>query len=267
MEKTRQTDTYIFFNGGILSNWYQGDRFYGERALQLLTEALTVLNIPHPDENAFATLLIRTTYFRCTEQWMMAIKGWLFERDIPLSDMTIATSINKGVDFAYVQQQMLAATPPPTTNSDETTLYNNCICKCLRSKNPREQKAFGRQCRNFNPETWTLISGFVVTCSLIARAENNSAIDRIYKRAQKERLLFAEASADKIWGIGLWPVNNTLMDDSRNWTGQNRLGKCHDMAARLVTQSMYKDRPTEPSDLKEEALQEQLSKRIQELRG
>lgn len=81
---TRITDKHILFWGGPLSNWNVGVPFSGRRAMNLLIERLDKAGITsHPSPTALATELMARHVFACGEQFMMAAKGWLFERMIP----------------------------------------------------------------------------------------------------------------------------------------------------------------------------------------
>jgi len=98
-------------------------------------------------------------------------------------------------------------------------MYNNILI----SKNPRDQKMYGRMVKNFDPDVY-----------------NSKILDIVsninyYKFSQnfmwKELLIlmynytFIEASPyDKIWGIGMGEDNPDIFDETK-WQGTNWLGK------------------------------------------
>ncbi|KAK5190205.1 hypothetical protein LTR92_009916 [Exophiala xenobiotica] len=81
VRNTRITPTHILFWSGPLSNWNVGAPFSGRRAMDLLIPRLDVAKIAHPSRNALSTQLMSRHDFVCGEQFMMACKGWLFERE------------------------------------------------------------------------------------------------------------------------------------------------------------------------------------------
>ncbi|KNG80397.1 hypothetical protein ANOM_011124 [Aspergillus nomiae NRRL 13137] len=194
------TQTHIFFHGGPLSNWHPSTpRFPGHRALTLCLPDLDALGIPHPSPNAAVTRLIRSWSFTCGEQWMMAMKGWLFE-EIP--------GLDSGVDIC-----------------DEEF-------EAVRAVAPRVQKALGRAAEGFREDVWEYASEVIVTAGCVARAEVDSALREVYLASAGRK--FVEGSVrDRVWGVGLrW--DSVEIQDEANWKGKNRLGRCHDEAARVV---------------------------------
>ncbi|KAJ9610371.1 hypothetical protein H2200_005148 [Cladophialophora chaetospira] len=78
---TKITNSHILFWHGPLSNWSTNALFSGKTALDLLLPRLVADRINHPSEQALSTRLLARHQFNCGEQFMMACKGWLFERD------------------------------------------------------------------------------------------------------------------------------------------------------------------------------------------
>ena len=79
---------------------------------------------------------------------------------------------------------------------------------------------------------WEKASYHVVVAGSIARAEQDPDLKEIYLTVGDRH--FVEGSpSDTIWGVGL-KFSNALIDDSSNWKGENRLGKCHDEAAKCL---------------------------------
>jgi hypothetical protein len=107
-EKTRQTPTHVFFWAGPLSNWYKGHTYSGIRALRLTISQLDEITVSHPAESVLSSRLLAAHAFNCGEQWLMAMKGWLFERDVLLLEKTITDE-----QFNTVSAQLLVPRPPP----------------------------------------------------------------------------------------------------------------------------------------------------------
>jgi ribA/ribD-fused uncharacterized protein len=227
---TRQNTTHIFFWGGPLSNWHVGSPYSGERAFELLLSRLTELDVAHPGPDAFSSRLLRSKKFGCGEQWMMALKGWFFERDIELSEKHFAKGEDSDEEFQALRTEMLGPTRPAPSEEKKRALYDSCLCKCLRSKSPKEQKGYGRRCRNFDLKIWDIVSIPVVVSCLIARAEADDVLRRLYNQAGSR--VFVEGSpTDTIWGVGIhW--DDATIDDESNWRGANKLGICHGIACR-----------------------------------
>ncbi|KAF7586874.1 hypothetical protein BBP40_008203, partial [Aspergillus hancockii] len=157
----RATPTHIFFHGGVLSNWYlKSPPFPGDRALSLCLPELQDLGVLHPDQKAFTTRLIRSSTFNCGEQWMMAMKAWLFE-DIP--GMGSSSDISDE-EFA-VLKEVAGASEPPSDNPEsvERAVWGSTIGALLRVTSPRAQKALGRCAEGFKEDVWRVASGVIVT--------------------------------------------------------------------------------------------------------
>ncbi len=73
----RSTDTHVFFWGGPFSNWNRSS-FPGEAAFAELLPRLDALDVARPAEGDPLSRLLKIHRFNCGEQWMMAVKAWLF---------------------------------------------------------------------------------------------------------------------------------------------------------------------------------------------
>ncbi len=95
--------------------------------------------------------------------------------------------------------------------------------KILDSKNPRDQKALGRQVKNFDPVIWDRDKRVTVYRGNYAKFTQNP--DLLKALLDTRGTTLVEASPyDRIWGIGL------TKDDPRalkrgTWLGQNLLGQ------------------------------------------
>lgn len=230
-EKTRCNKTHIFFWSGPLSNWYKGEAFPGARALDLTIPKLDEMEINRPAELALSSRLLAAHTFICGEQWMMAMKGWLFERNVWGSDDTITDE-----KFQLLSTQLLAPQPPPKDQPLVRELYFSSLCSVLRSTSPKDQKALGRKCRDFDEAIWATASVPVVVACCVARAEADPELKRIYLRSGHRT--FVEGSPlDCIWGVGIrW--NSPSIEHPRNWRGTNRLGVCHGLARDRILEDL-----------------------------
>ena len=229
---TRQNATHVFFWGGPWSKWYVGRTYSGEGAFELLLPRLAKLDIEHPQSEAFSSRLLRAADLACGEQWMMAMKGWLFERDVELSEKLVPADEDAGREFEAMRTGMLGPTRPSLGDKKKREMYNSCLCKCLRSKSPKDQKFYGRQCRNFDLQVWDMASIPVVVPCQIARAEADDMLRGIYMRSRKR--IFVEGSpTDVVWGVGI-KCDRVAIEEENNWIGENRLGVCHGLASKEV---------------------------------
>jgi ribA/ribD-fused uncharacterized protein len=231
-QSTRQNTTHIFFWGGPLSNWHSGRIYSGKRTFELLLPKLAELDIGHPPPEAFSSRLLSSVGFGCGEQWMMAMKGWLFERDIELSEKLFPDCGDSEQEFQLLRKEMLAPTRPSLNEREKRAMYDSCLCKCLRSKSPKDQKSYGRRCRNFDVKVWDVASVPVVVACQIARAEVDDQLRRLY--LQSGNRVFVEGSPrDTVWGVGIrW--DQVSIENPSNWSGENRLGVCHGIACKAV---------------------------------
>ncbi|KAI1617021.1 hypothetical protein EDD37DRAFT_604323 [Exophiala viscosa] len=243
---TRITSQHILFWGGPLSNWNIGFPFSGRHAMDLLITRLGEAGIKaHPSRTALATELMARHDFVCGEQFMMACKGWLFERMLPGAELDTAnmqdTHIQRICDkvlhfYDDTQAQDKTETSTPVLDGqgiDYEALHNGTMVSCINTPSPRDQKAIGRRARGFNEPVWTKASTPVVVAGSIARAEVDAELRALYKGASRGRKFVEGSPMDKIWGIGLrW--DDPRADDEIKWKGENRLGKCHDLAAAYI---------------------------------
>ncbi|KAL4737019.1 hypothetical protein BDV11DRAFT_207142 [Aspergillus similis] len=194
--------------------------FTGQRALELCLPQLDEMDIPHPAEDAISTRLIKSFRFRRGEQWMMAMKAWLFERD----STPFGESVLDDASFDQLQAEMLSDKPLPGSNEPRRKeLRESALCRILRTNNPKSQKTLGRKVPNFDDEVWTTASGVIVVAGCVARAEADDELKKLYSSSGKR--VFVEGSArDRVWAVGLDWKSEEILDEG-NWRGTNRLGK------------------------------------------
>lgn len=77
----RITPSHVYFWFGPFSNWFKPCYFSGQDALGELLPRLRHRDWKIPAESHPSTVLIANHRFHCGEQWMMAIKAWIFGDD------------------------------------------------------------------------------------------------------------------------------------------------------------------------------------------
>jgi len=95
--------------------------------------------------------------------------------------------------------------------------------KVMQADSPKEQKALGRQVKNFNSEEWLVKCFPIMEEGLKAKFEQNP--DMLKQLLDTEDSIIAEASpVDPIWGIGL-AAEDPLAQEISTWKGKNLLGQ------------------------------------------
>lgn len=94
----------------------------------------------------------------------------------------------------------------------------------LDTDNPREQKALGRQVRNFSIDIWAAVARDVVFRGNVAKFTQNSGF--YHDLIETSGTMLVEASPmDRVWGIGLDEAAAKLVTPDK-WRGSNWLGQC-----------------------------------------
>lgn len=92
----------------------------------------------------------------------------------------------------------------------------------MESMNPRDQKALGRQVRNFDADRWNAVSRNFVFKANMAKFSDEKLKKVLLDTENKE---IVEASPyDKIWGIGMSEDDPDRFNKSK-WRGTNWLGE------------------------------------------
>ncbi|ETN47061.1 uncharacterized protein HMPREF1541_01251 [Cyphellophora europaea CBS 101466] len=240
-------ENHIAFHGGILSNFHQGQRFKGAAALAYLLPKLRELNVPHPPGDTLGAHILSQHDFSCGEQFMMAMKAFLFEsKDIDIVVRSFQSTVQQDTwalisriscRDGQIHNEQLKSEQAEYARQ-ETKLYQSNFMQILRARDPADMKNLGRQCPNFSDYLWNKANMAVVIATCLARAEHDHALANIYKDNFSEdgcsvKRGFVEGSRfDGIWGVRL-DYDNKAIDDEKNWRGENRLGKCHDEACKL----------------------------------
>jgi hypothetical protein len=97
-----------------------------------------------------------------------------------------------------------------------------CMEAILKTDDPSEIKALGRQVSNFNSTHWNGVRQIVVYRGLLAKFSQNEDLKAMVK-ATGDDILAECAVNDRIWAIGLSLEDEDRFDVSK-WKGQNLLG-------------------------------------------
>jgi ribA/ribD-fused uncharacterized protein len=95
--------------------------------------------------------------------------------------------------------------------------------KITQTADPREQKALGRQVRNFDPEVWGHEAKNVVYKANYAKFTQNDNLKKFLLKTEGTTLVEASPT-DIIWGIGL-PEDHPDRFNRTKWRGTNWLGE------------------------------------------
>lgn len=107
----------------------------------------------------------------------------------------------------------------------KATVFNDMETAMLimNTAKPSEQKALGRQVKNFNPVQWDTVKENIVYAGLKEKFTQDAECSE-YLLATGDKLLVEANPEDKIWGIGLDETTARITHESE-WPGQNILGK------------------------------------------
>ena len=101
--------------------------------------------------------------------------------------------------------------------NDETTYIN-----IVKSKTPKEAKAYGRQVKNFDNDIWEENAFNIVVQGNFEKFSQNEQIKKILIDTYPHILVEA-SPVDKVWGIGL-SSDDKKASNPLEWEGENYLG-------------------------------------------
>ena len=95
--------------------------------------------------------------------------------------------------------------------------------KIVETPEPKENKALGRQVKNFDTEKW-LIASFPAMVAVNYAKFSQDKRSKELLLSTGDKVLVEASPVDKIWGIGLHWENDDVLDETK-WQGMNLLGK------------------------------------------
>lgn len=117
--------------------------------------------------------------------------------------------------FFYMEQYMMAAKAELFGDED-------CRAQILRSTDPKEIKALGRQVQGFEQAIWDQFKFSIVLNGNYLKFSQNPQL-KDYLLATDDSILVEASPEDAIWGIAL-PAHAKEAQNPCSWQGQNLLG-------------------------------------------
>ena len=97
------------------------------------------------------------------------------------------------------------------------------VDKILKTSNPRDQKAYGREIKGFNDDQWLKIAPEKMYTACGHKFTQNLTLLKILLDSFPKTIVEASPK-DILWGVGLHYDDQLILDDI-NWNGKNWLGK------------------------------------------
>lgn len=121
-----------------------------------------------------------------------------------------------GVKYNCCEQYMMAK---------KALLFNDneAYEKIMSTKNPKEQKAFGRKVKGFDKNKWDAVCREIVYEANYAKFTQNAVLKSDLLRSGDREIVEASPE-DTIWGIGMHESHPDILDKSK-WRGTNWLGE------------------------------------------
>lgn len=121
-----------------------------------------------------------------------------------------------GIKYNCAEQYMMQQKAKMFNDKDMEILI-------MASKNPSEQKQYGRQVRGFDKAIWEQKAFNIVKEANIAKFSQNPKLMKVFEKSDGREIV--EASPyDTIWGIG-YRENDREAWNKETWRGTNLLGK------------------------------------------
>jgi ribA/ribD-fused uncharacterized protein len=134
----------------------------------------------------------------------------------PFSQWYPSNLMIDGVKYNTAEQYMMAMKARHFGDEDAYT-------RIMNAKYPEQQKAIGRQVKNFNADSWNAVSRDYVYKANLEKFSSDASL-KAYILATGEDEIVEASPTDRIWGIGLDEYDPLRLDKS-NWRGTNWLGE------------------------------------------
>ncbi len=122
----------------------------------------------------------------------------------------------KGQKYVTAEQYMMAK---KALLFGDTDVYHAIMV----TENPAEQKALGRQVRNFNVEVWNSTAQDIVFGGNLMKFTQNELLKQVLLSTE-DKIIVEASPTDRIWGIGLGMDDPNRFDENM-WRGTNWLGE------------------------------------------
>lgn len=134
----------------------------------------------------------------------------------PLSQWAKSVFVIDGITYSCAEQWMMASKARLFNDQDTLNLI-------MQASSPKDQKALGRQVRNFDLDKWNAVARDVVYTGNMTKFSRNPEL--LSQLLETQGTTLVEASPyDTIWGIGL-PEEDQRCKDRSTWLGLNWLGE------------------------------------------
>jgi len=134
----------------------------------------------------------------------------------PFSQWAKSPFTLEGIEFNTCEQYMMYKKAELFGDIDSAK-------KILSTKNPNEQKGYGRLIKPFDDEKWMEVAYDVVVEGNRAKFIQNSHFLAELEKT-KGKILVEASPYDRRWGIGM-SANDPDVEDPTKWRGDNLLGK------------------------------------------
>lgn len=94
----------------------------------------------------------------------------------------------------------------------------------MKTTHPAEQKALGKQVKNFNRDIWDAHCMNIVFKANYAKFSQHKDLEKEL-RSTGNKIIVEASPIDKIWGIGMHKTDPDI-EDITKWRGLNLLGQC-----------------------------------------
>lgn len=121
-----------------------------------------------------------------------------------------------GVEYTHAEQYMMAE--KARLSGDQAAEF-----AIMRAAHPSEQKAIGRQVKNFDARKWNEVARDIVYRGNYAKFTQNLHCKQVMM-ATAPKILVEASPSDKIWGIGRG-IDDPLALNEETWQGTNWLGE------------------------------------------
>ena len=134
----------------------------------------------------------------------------------PFSQWYGSRFVIDGIPFVTAEQWMMFGKAKLFGDDD-------IAAKILLTTNPKEQKAIGRQVKNFNAKIWDDYAKTIVYEGNYAKFTQNPKL-LVILMDTKYKILVEASPYDKIWGIGMGE-EQAKITPANKWLGTNWLGE------------------------------------------
>ena len=138
--------------------------------------------------------------------------------------------VHNGIEYNTSEQYMMHMKAKLFEDAETAALI-------MKEKDPRKQKALGRQVRNFDQAEWEANAVDIMVSGLISKFVQNPVMRQ--ELLNTGDTIIAEASPyDTVWGIGLAEDDPRAQDQSQ-WLGKNLLGVALMEVRDVLASSIY----------------------------